>query len=78
MSPTPINVTLVEPTGKSRECAFALREAEPVNRIIAKLKELFVAEDALIEEAWWVIVHTLVAFDRICAQLRTEPNWLLG
>lgn len=78
MSPTPINVTLVEPTGKSRECAFALREAQPLNRSIAKLKELMVAEDALIGEAWGVVVHTRVAFDRICAKLRTEPNWLLG
>lgn len=78
MSPTPINLTLVEPTGKSRECAFALREAEPVNRDIAKLKELLVAEDALIEEAWGVVVHTRVALDRICSKLRTGPNWLLG
>lgn len=78
ISPAPVNVTLVEATGKSREYAFTLRDATPVNRDMTKLKELLLAEDALIEEPWGFVVHTRVAFDRLCAKLRTEPNWLLG
>lgn len=78
ISPAPVNVTLVEATGKSREYAFTLRDATPVNRDLTKLKELLLVEDALIEEPWGFVVHTRVAFDRLCAKLRTEPNWLLG
>ena len=78
ISPKPVNVTLVEQSGKTREYAFTLRDAVPVERDIEKLKALLIEEDALIEEAWGFVVHTRVAFDRICAKLRAEPNWLLG
>ena len=78
ISPTPVIVTLVEQSGKTREYAFTLRDAVPVERDIEKLKALLIEEDALIEEAWGFVVHARVAFDRLCAKLRTEPNWLLG
>ncbi len=78
MSLTPLNVTLVEQSGKTREYAFTIRDAVPVERDIEKLEALLIEEDALVVEPWGVVVHTRVAFDRICAKLRTEPNWLLG
>lgn len=75
--PAPVQCTIIDQSGKPKSSSFVLRDPSPVARNIDKLGEMLLAEDALIQEPWGFVIHTRVALDRLCSQLRSDPEWLL-